>query len=75
MIIKICMSICIFSAPPVSRKRISLGTKQTDKEEEGEEAGGGEEAGTTNDKGTNKPVFGVSDHVQHKPGCTTTRDS
>ena len=22
-----------------------------------------------------KPVFGVSDQVQHKPGCTTTEDS
>ena len=21
-----------------------------------------------------KPVFGVSDHVRHKPGCTTTED-
>ena len=21
-----------------------------------------------------KPVFGVSDHVRHKPGCTTTQD-
>ena len=22
----------------------------------------------------NKPVFGVSDHVRHKPGCTATED-
>ena len=22
-----------------------------------------------------KPVFGVSDHVRHKPGCTPTEDS
>ena len=25
--------------------------------------------------GARKPVFGVSDHVQHKPGCATTEGS
>ena len=30
--------------------------------------------GSSNMSLVRKPVFGVSDHVSHKPGCTVTED-